>query len=118
MRVVFLAAVLACGLAGCQTPGGSYASAEDVCLQQARPGTRTYQRCVSANYAANRRASQETANAVAAGATAGLIGGAVIAASSEPYYGGGYYYGPGYYRPGYYGRSYWRGGYCRGYGCW
>jgi hypothetical protein len=117
MRIVFVAAMLACGLAGCQTPTESYASAEDVCMQTgARPGTRAFQRCVSANYAANRRASQETANAVAAGATAGLVGGAVIAAGSGPYYGSGYYYGPGYYGPHYGG--YYRHGWCRGYGCW
>jgi hypothetical protein len=91
-------------------------SAEDACLSSGyRPGTRTYNRCVQSAYGDYRAESQATGNAVAAGAAAGLLGGAVIAASSDPYYRSGRYYGSGpYYDSGVYvGRGY--GTYSTGY---
>lgn len=114
LRSLGVASLLAVSLAGCQTPEQSLMSAEDVCLDSGyRPGTRTYNRCVQGAYAENRMEAQAASNAVAAGAVAGLVGGAVIAASTAPgyhgYYGpryhGGYYYGRGYYGPGYYRRG-------------
>jgi hypothetical protein len=125
MRFVFVAGLLGLALAGCQTPQQSLAIAQDVCVQAGnRPGTRAYQNCVNANYTANRVQSQQTADAVAAGATAGLVGGAIVAASTYPTYGPGYYYGPGPYWGGYYGpryyygpRPYWRRGWCGGWRC-
>lgn len=121
MRFVVIAGLLGLALAGCQTPEQSLAIAQDVCVQAGnRPGTRAYQNCVNANYTANRVESQQTANAVAAGATAGLVGGAVVAASTYPYYGSSYYYGRPYWGGGgyYYGpRPYWRRGWCGPYGC-
>jgi hypothetical protein len=46
---------------------------------------------------------------------AGLVGGAVIAASTAPVYGPGYYgyYGPRYHGGYYYGRGYYGPGYYR-----
>ena len=115
MRHFIVLALLATGLAGCQTAQQSLASAEYVCQGQGlRPGTRSYTNCVNANYRENRRESQATANAVAAGAAAGIVGGAVIAASTpvyDPYYGP--YYGRGYYG----GPRYYRRGWCDAYGC-
>ena len=114
MRVIIVAAVLALGLAGCQTAAESQASAEYTCQNAGlRPGTRAYARCVNGTYAQNRANAQEASNAVAAGVAAGVIGGAVVAASTAPgyvYYGRPYYGGP-YYGGPYYGRGYYRGGY-------
>lgn len=108
--------LLAIMLAGCQTADQSMMSAEDTCLSSGyRPGTRTYNRCVQTAYGDYRLESQATGNVVAAGAAAGLVGGAVIAASSEPYYRSGPYYGSEpYYDSGVYvGRGY--GTYSSGY---
>jgi len=113
MRVIIIAAVLALGLAGCQTVAESQVSAEYTCQNAGlRPGTGAYARCVNANYAENRANAQEASNAVAAGVAAGVIGGAIVAASTTPRYG---YYGRGYYGRGYYGRGYYGRGYRRGY---
>ena len=107
MRLFIAVGAVCLALAGCQTSEQSMASAESVCLQSGlRPGTATYGRCINASYRQNVANSNAAANAVAVGAAAGMIGGAVIAAESRPYYGGGYYRPYGYYR----------GGYCR-WGC-
>ncbi len=102
MRIAVIAVALAgLGLAGCQTPGESLVSAEDICAQQGfRPGSRSFRQCVNVNYVENRRAAQDASNAVAAGVAAGVVGGAIVAASTPRY---GYGYGYGY---GYYGRAY------------
>jgi hypothetical protein len=106
MRFFITMGVIALALGGCQTTEQSLYSAEAVCAEAGmRPGTQSYQRCVNANYRQNVANSNATANAVAVGAAAGLLGGAVIAANSRPYYGG-------YYRPY---RSY--GGYCNRWRC-
>lgn len=112
LRSLATASVLAVSLAGCQTPEQSMMSAQDLCVDSGyRPGTRTYNRCVRGAYAENRRDAQAASNAVAAGAVAGLVGGAVVAASTAPVYGPGYYgYGPRYYG-GYYRRGYYAPGY-------
>jgi hypothetical protein len=111
MRHLIVIPVLALGLAGCQTPEQSLASAETICQQSGfRPGTKSFNNCVGSTYRENRAESQATSNAVVAGATAGLVGGAVVAASTP-----GYYYGPGYYGPGYYGPRYYGGPYYGGY---
>ncbi len=107
MRLIIAIGAIGLALAGCQTTEQSMMSAESVCLQAGlRPGTSAYGRCINASYQQNVANSNAAANAVAVGAAAGLIGGAVIAANSRPYYGG-------YYRP--YG--YYRGGYCNRWGC-
>jgi hypothetical protein len=128
MRTLIVTALLAIGLAGCQTPEQMMADAGYVCRSSGlRPGTKAYNNCINSEYRAARQSSQATGNAVAAGAAAGLVGGAVIAASTPSvYYGSGYYYGPGYYPatgiyygtgvyyggyPGYYGRRYYGGPY-------
>jgi hypothetical protein len=81
-------------LAGCQTPQQNMQSAQYVCQQSGlRPGTRAYANCIQAGYAQNQQASQNAANAVAVGAAAGLIGGALITESARPRY---YYRGWGY----------------------
>jgi len=101
MKLRFLVAVAAMTLAapllaGCQSTQESAASAQMTCdAQGLRPGTERYRRCVAATYQTNRQQSAEAGNAVAVGAAAGLIGGAIIGANSRPY---------GYYR-------------CRGWGC-
>ena len=83
MRAIILVAALTAGLAGCQTVEESAASAEFVCQQSGlRPGTNAYGRCVNASYAQNRQQADQAANAVALGAAAGLIGGAVVASST------------------------------------
>ena len=118
MRAILLVVAVTAGLAGCQTVEESAYSAEFVCQQSGlRPGTRAYARCVNANYAQNRQQADQAANAVALGAAAGLVGGAVIASST---YNNGYYYGPGYYGgsgyyggPRYYGGARYYGGYRR-----
>ena len=112
MRAIILVAALTAGLAGCQTVEESAASAEFVCQQSGlRPGTNAYGRCVNASYAQNRQQAEQAANAVALGAAAGLIGGAVVASST---YNNGYYYGPGYYGgPRNYGGARYYGGYRR-----
>lgn len=98
MRKFIVAGAIAAALAGCQTPQESLNSATDVCLASGfRPGTTSYSRCVNGNYQENRRVSQETGNAVAAGVAAGVIGGVVAGAVSRPYYGRGYYRGYGWY---------------------
>lgn len=52
-----------------------------------RPGSRGFERCTNVNYDRNRRQSQDAANAVAVGAAAGVIGGAIVgAAASQPTY--------------------------------
>ena len=92
MRKLIVAGAIAAALAGCQTPQESLNSATDVCIASGfRPGTTAYSRCVNGNYQENRRVSQETGNAVAAGVVAGVVGGAIVGAASRPYYGGGYY---------------------------
>ena len=109
VRNLAVPSLLAMMLAGCQTADQSMMSAEDACLSSGyRPGTRTYNRCVQSAYGDYRVESQAAGNAVAAGAAAGLLGGAVIAASSDPYYRSGRYYGSGpYYDSGVYvGRGY------------
>jgi hypothetical protein len=108
MRAIIVAAVISLGLAGCQTVAESQVSAEYSCQNAGlRPGTRAYARCVNQIYAENRINAQEASNAVAAGVAAGVIGGAIVAAST-PRYG---YYGRGYYGRGYYGRGYYGRGY-------
>lgn len=113
MRILIVTAMLSLALAGCRTPEQSLASADTVCVQAGfRPGTKAYRNCVGSVYQDNRAEAQSANNAVLAGATAGLVGGAVVAASTPGYYyGPGYYGGPGYYRPYYgggvyYGRPY------------
>lgn len=117
LKSLATAGLLAVTLAGCQTPEQSMMSAQDLCVDSGyRPGTRTFDRCVRGAYAENRMEAQAASNAVAAGAVAGLVGGAVIAASTAPYYDGpryygrrpygyGGYYGHPYYGPGYYYRG-------------
>lgn len=98
MRKFIAAGAIAAALAGCQTPQESLNSATDVCIASGfRPGTTSYARCVNGNYQENRRVSQETGNAVAAGVAAGVIGGVVAGAVARPYYGRGYYRGYGWY---------------------
>ena len=120
VRSLGATSLLAIMLAGCQTASQSRMGAEDACLASGyRPGTRTYNRCVQSAYSDYRAQSQASANAVAAGAAAGLIGGAVIAAGSEPYYGSGPYYAPSVYvGQGYgtYSRRYYEPGYQPYYG--
>lgn len=115
LALAALAALAASALAGCQTPEQSLMSAQDMCAASGyRPGTKTFNRCVQTAYRDNRMEAQAANNAVLAGATAGLVGGAVVAATTYP---GGYYYGPGpyyggpYYRPRYYGYGYGGGPY-------
>jgi hypothetical protein len=109
MRLIIAIGAIGLALAGCQTTEQSMMNAESVCLQAGlRPGTSAYGRCINASYQQNVANSNAAANAVAVGAAAGLIGGAVIAANSRPYYGG-------YYRP--YPYRYYRGGYCNRWGC-
>lgn len=122
MRTIVITAILATGLAGCQTLEQSQANADDVCRQSGfRPTTRSYQNCVAANMRQDRRQSDAATGAVVAGATAGLIGAALVAESRSSryydrgYYGGGYYGGPGYGRGYYGGRGYYRG--CGAWGC-
>lgn len=108
--------LLAIMLAGCQTADQSMMSAEDACLSSGyRPGSRAYNRCLQTAYNDDRMQSQAAGNALAAGAAAGLVSGAVIAASSDPYpYGSRPYYGSrvyvgrddGPYAQGYYGPGY------------
>jgi hypothetical protein len=91
MKFRFLIAVgavaLMTTLAGCQSTQESAASAQMTCdAQGLRPGTARYQRCVAATYQTNRQQSAEAGQAVAVGAAAGLIGGAIIGANSRPYY--------------------------------
>ncbi|WP_210483932.1 hypothetical protein [Microvirga antarctica] len=109
MRIIMTISAIgavALSLAGCQTAEQSLASAQAVCMDAGlRPGTTAYGRCTNATYQQNVANSNATANAVAVGAAAGIIGGAVIAAESRPYY-GGYYRPYGYYR-----------GYCNRWGC-
>jgi hypothetical protein len=98
LRILVAAAAVAlvAPLAGCQSTQESAASAQMTCdAQGLRPGTERYRRCVAATYQTNRQQSAEAGQAVAVGAAAGLIGGAIIGANSRPY---------GYYR-------------CRGWGC-
>ncbi|WP_377840686.1 hypothetical protein [Bosea sp. UC22_33] len=98
MRSILIVGAMAALLAGCQTAQESMADAEVTCESQGfRPGTRAYQQCRSANYVENRRASNETGSAVAAGVAAGVIGGALIAADNRSYYGRGYYGRRGYW---------------------
>ena len=106
MRIIIAIGAIGLTLAGCQTTEQSLASAQSVCLDAGlKPGTQAFGRCTNATYQQNVANSNATANAVAVGAAAGLIGGAVIAANSRPYYGG-------YYRPYRY-----YGGYCNRRGC-
>ncbi len=108
MKKIMIVSALAATLAGCQTPRESLVDATESCRASGlRPGTRSYSACVNGTYRENRRASQETSDAVAAGVVAGVVGGAIVAGASQPYYGGGYYRS-GYYRPGYYGPGYYR----------
>ena len=98
MRSILIVGAMAALLAGCQTAQESMADAEVTCESQGfRPGTRAYQQCRSANYVENRRSSNETGNAVAAGVAAGVIGGALVAADNRAYYGRGYYGRRGYW---------------------
>ncbi len=98
MRTILIVGAMAAMLAGCQTAQESLADAEITCESQGfRPGSRAYQQCRSANYVENRRASNETGSAVAAGVAAGVIGGALVASSNRGYYGRGYYGRRGYW---------------------
>lgn len=98
MRKLIVAGGLAAALAGCQTPTESLNSATDVCIASGfRPGTTSYSRCVNGNYQENRRVSQETGNAVAAGVVAGVVGGALVAGSARGYGYRRYGYGYGWY---------------------
>lgn len=123
MRTLIITAILATGLAGCQTLEQSQANADVVCQQSGlRTTTRSYQNCVAANIRQDRRQSDAATGAVVAGATAGLIGAALVAENrSSRYYDRGYYGrgygGRGYYRgrAGYGRRGYYRG--CSGWGC-
>lgn len=99
-RLLIVVGLVAATLAGCQTPQESLADATDVCRSSGyRPGTRAYADCLSGTYAQNRRASQETGNAIATGVVAGVVGGAIVGAAARPYgYGYGYRrYGYGWY---------------------
>ncbi|WP_054142020.1 hypothetical protein [Bosea sp. AAP35] len=119
MRTLIITAILATGLAGCQTLEQSQANADVVCQQSGfRPTTRSYQNCVAANIRQDRRQSDAATGVVVAGATAGLIGAALVADSrSSRYYDRGYY-GRGYGGRGY-NRNYYGGrGYRRGCGAW
>lgn len=107
MRLLVIAGAIALALAGCQSTQESLNSAEHVCLSSGlKPGTKTYDRCVNAAYAQNRRQSEDATKAVALGAAAAAVGGAVIGASAASS-SNNYYYGPGYYRPR-----------CNRWGCW
>ncbi len=118
MRILVLTALLATGLAGCQTMEQSQAGAGDVCQASGyREGTRAYRNCVSTHMHQDRRESDAAAGAVVAGAAAGLVGGALVA-ESRSYEDRGYYgrgYDGGYGRSYYGGPGYYRG--CSGWGC-
>ncbi|MBS7697875.1 MULTISPECIES: hypothetical protein [unclassified Chelatococcus] len=87
MRIALTAAFLALAVAGCQSAQDSMVDAEFTCQEAGlRPGTRAFERCANVNYSRNRQQSQDAANAVALGAAAGVIGGAVIGAASAPRY--------------------------------
>ena len=75
-------------LAGCQTSRIIHGTAPKACAcnRVCMSGTATYGRCINASYRRNVADSNHvTANAVAVGAAAGMIGGAVIAAELRPY---------------------------------
>ncbi|MBB3808895.1 hypothetical protein [Pseudochelatococcus contaminans] len=94
MRAVLILGAVSLILAGCQSTEESMYSAERVCLNAGlKPGSRAFDRCANAAYDENRRQSDQAATAVAVGAAAGVIGGAVVgAAAAQPR---GYYYGWG-----------------------
>lgn len=134
MRLIITAALVATGLAGCQTLEQSRRSADEVCSGSGlRAGTRSFRTCVSSHIRQERRQADAAAGALVMGATAGLVGAAIVAEERSArydrrgYYGGsGYYAGSGYYRePGYYPygpvyygspQPYLRGG-CDAWGC-
>jgi hypothetical protein len=88
MRLAIVIGAAALTLAGCQTAEQSMVNAESVCLETGlKPGTKTYQRCVSAGYRNNVAQSNAAANQAAVGAAVGVIGGAAIgAAAARPHY--------------------------------
>jgi hypothetical protein len=95
MRLLLVAGVVATALAGCQTVEESAMSASMTCQEAGlRPGSKAYGRCTNATFRENRRQADQAASAVAVGAAAGLVGGAIIGASAAPRY------------------------YCSGWGCW
>ncbi|WNJ93536.1 hypothetical protein [Bosea sp. 685] len=126
MRLIAAALLLATGLAGCQTMEQSRRSADELCSESGlRPGTRPFRNCVSSRYREERRQADAAAGALVVGATAGLVGAAIVADErsyrydrrgfyGEPGYFGqpGYPYGPGYDSP----QPYLRGG-CDVWGC-
>lgn len=125
--VLFATGVVATGLAGCQTMEQSRRSADELCSDSGlRPGTRNFRACVSSHYREERRQSDAAAGALVVGATAGLVGAAIVAdEGSARYDRRGYYGGSGYYAPrgspydtGFYGSPppYLRGG-CDVWGC-
>lgn len=127
MRLIVTAALVATGLAGCQTMEQSRRSADELCSESGlKPGTRNFRNCVSSRFREERRQSDAAAGALVMGATAGLVGAAIVADErSARYDGRGYYGGPVYYEPrgypystGFYGspQPYLRGG-CDVWGC-
>ena len=127
MRLIAAALLLTTGLAGCQTMEQSRRTAQEICSETGlRPGTRAFRSCVSSRYRIERREADAAAGALVVGATAGVIGAAVVAEErSVRYDRRGYYAGPGYYEPrgypystGFYGspQPYLRGG-CDVWGC-
>ncbi len=111
MRFIAAAILLATGLAGCQTLEQSRQTAQEICSESGlRPGTKAFRACVTSHYRQERRQADAAAGALVAGATAGLVGAALVAEERSArydrrgYYGGSGYYGvSGYYGTGGYG---------------
>lgn len=102
MRFIAAATLLAIGLAGCQTLEQSRQTAQEICSESGlRPGTKAFRACVTSHYRQERRQADAAAGALVAGATAGLVGAAIIAEERSSrydrrgYYGGSAYYGTG-----------------------
>ena len=105
MRFIAAAILLATGLAGCQTLEQSRQTAQEICSESGlRPGTKAFRACVTSHYRQERRQADAAAGALVVGATAGLVGAALVAEErSARYDRRGYYGGSGYYGTGGYG---------------